>query len=70
MSRDLGLSWRRSATRRAVRNCRAIQRWQLQDDPDAFEGIAKIKQIRGAIRRGVRLPAVVLVHTPERASFR
>jgi hypothetical protein len=29
-----------------------IQRWQLHDDPDAFESIAKIEEIRGAIRRG------------------
>jgi hypothetical protein len=46
-----------------------IQKWQLHDDPDAFENIAKIEELRIAIRRGVRLPAIVLVHTPTGPRF-
>lgn len=46
-----------------------IQQWQLQDDPDAVDSIAKIEEIRGSIRRGTRLPAVVLVHTPKGSLF-
>jgi hypothetical protein len=46
-----------------------IQKWQLNDDPDDVEGIAKIEDIRRAVRAGVRLPAIVLVHRPDGPQF-
>lgn len=41
-----------------------IEKWQLHDDPDDAEGIAKIENLRRAIQAGIRLPAIVLVHVP------
>ena len=50
-----------------------IQRWQLHDDPREATVLAKIDSIRRAMRAGVSLPAVVLVHTmdgPRYARYR
>jgi hypothetical protein len=47
-----------------------IQQWQLIDDPDAVESIAKIEGIRRTLRAGRLLPAVVVVHTPDGPRFK
>jgi hypothetical protein len=46
-----------------------IQKWQLIDDPDATESIAKVNDIRRTLRAGRPLPAIVLVHTPDGPRF-
>ncbi|WP_045747272.1 hypothetical protein [Actinoplanes rectilineatus] len=46
-----------------------IQKWQLLDDPDAVESIAKVEDIRRTLRSGRALPAIVLVHTPDGPRF-
>ena len=46
-----------------------VQKWQLIDDPDATESIAKVNDIRRTLRDGRALPAVVLVHNPDGPRF-
>ena len=47
----------------------SIQEWQLLDDPDDTDGIAKVEGIRRTLRAGRSLPAIVLAHTPNGPRF-
>lgn len=45
----------------------AIDPGQLADDPDDFEGEAKIASLQRAVESGADLPGVVIFHHPQRA---
>lgn len=46
-----------------------IDPFQLLDDPDDLAGESKVESIRGTLRAGKPLPAVIIVHHPEEEKY-